>query len=114
MTDVRFSRERTDPASSYLSEQPETQMFDDDTLYLAGDPALLVLGPRWTPKSGQYDQLVILAGFDPSTEVLGRPLDSRALALRRARAVLCQARLTRRLPRPGSERVARFANRPTD
>ena len=44
MTDVRFSRERTDPASSYLSEQPETQMFDDDTLYLAGDPALLVLG----------------------------------------------------------------------
>ena len=26
------------------------------------------LAPRWTPKSGQYDQLDILAGYDPSTE----------------------------------------------
>ena len=24
--------------------------------------------PRWTPKSGQYDQLVIRRGFDPSAE----------------------------------------------
>ena len=25
-------------------------------------------GPRWTSKTGQYDQMVILAGFDPSIE----------------------------------------------
>ena len=64
--------------------------------------------PRWTPKSGQYDQLFILAGFDPSTEVLGhRSLQTTAQYLRIASTTVCSTAspldLLPRLPRPVPE-----------
>ena len=78
---------RAEETAASGNETGRMEIFEANKLYLAGDPAL---------------------------NVLGSPLDSRTLEEPGSGTGFHQARLARRLPRLGTEPVARRSHRSTD